>query len=108
MLPPMTMIADEPASTSPDNGAHARPRIFVSVAEQSADEHAAILARAFMDSVPDARFEGLAGPALRAEGVDDRLAFAGGDAHRVLRPHAAAIRGATRRYTLGAKWAIVV
>jgi len=66
----MTMIADEPASTSPDNGAHARPRIFVSVAEQSADEHAAILTRAFMDSVPDARFEGLAGPALRAEGVE--------------------------------------
>ncbi len=48
----------------------AAPRIFISVAEQSADEHAAALVRAFREKFPGARFAGLAGPALRAEGVE--------------------------------------
>lgn len=46
------------------------PRIFISVAEQSADEHAASLVRAFREFHPDATFHGLAGPALRAEGCE--------------------------------------
>ncbi len=44
------------------------PRIFVSVAEQSADEHAASLIKAFGALRPEARFEGLAGPAMQAVG----------------------------------------
>ncbi len=44
------------------------PRIFVSVAEQSADEHAAGLIEAFRVLRPEASFEGLAGPAMRAVG----------------------------------------
>ncbi|MBK8268577.1 MAG: lipid-A-disaccharide synthase [Planctomycetes bacterium] len=48
----------------------AGPRIFISVAEQSADEHAASLVRAFREFHPDATFHGLAGPALRAEGCE--------------------------------------
>ena len=46
------------------------PRIFVSVAEQSADEHAAGLLRAFRGLCPEADFCGLTGPALRAEGCE--------------------------------------
>lgn len=46
------------------------PRIFISVAEQSADEHAAALVRAFRQRHPEARFAGLAGPRLQAEGVE--------------------------------------
>jgi lipid-A-disaccharide synthase len=46
------------------------PRIFISVAEQSADEHAAALMRAFLENHPAARFNGLAGPALRASGCE--------------------------------------
>jgi lipid-A-disaccharide synthase len=42
--------------------------IFISVAEQSADEHAATLIRAFLEMHPGARFNGLAGPAMRAAG----------------------------------------
>lgn len=45
-------------------------RIFISVAEQSADEHAAALVRAFLERSPHTRFAGLAGPALRAAGCE--------------------------------------
>lgn len=44
------------------------PRIFISVAEQSADEHAATLIRAFRERRPGATFHGLAGPAMRSAG----------------------------------------
>ena len=43
-------------------------RIFISVAEQSADEHAAALIRAYKKLHRDCVFAGLAGPAMRAEG----------------------------------------
>lgn len=43
-------------------------RIFVSVAEQSADEHAAGLVREFHSRFPDTEFVGLAGPRMRAAG----------------------------------------
>ncbi len=46
------------------------PHIFVSVAEQSADEHAAKFAEAFRRLAPHATFGGLAGPALRAAGCE--------------------------------------
>lgn len=46
------------------------PRIFVSVAEQSADEHAATLFRALREFHPSATFHGLAGPALQREGAE--------------------------------------
>lgn len=42
--------------------------IFISAAEQSADEHAADLIRAFSAKHPGARFNGLAGPAMRDAG----------------------------------------
>jgi len=45
-----------------------KPRIFISVAEQSADEHAAALIRAFSDDHPEVAFHGLAGPAMQAAG----------------------------------------
>ena len=45
-------------------------RIFVSVAEQSADEHAAELIRAFRERHPGAVFSGLAGPAMQAAGCE--------------------------------------
>ncbi|HKQ47054.1 MAG TPA: lipid-A-disaccharide synthase [Phycisphaerae bacterium] len=44
--------------------------IFISAAEQSADEHAAALIREFTRLRPGARFCGLAGPAMRAAGCD--------------------------------------
>lgn len=46
------------------------PHIFVSVAEQSADEHAAKLVEAFRRRSPYAVFGGLAGPALQAAGCE--------------------------------------
>lgn len=46
------------------------PRIFVSVAEDSADIHAASLLRAARERLPDAEFYGLTGPRLRAAGVE--------------------------------------
>ena len=46
------------------------PRIFISVAEQSADEHAAAFIRAFRKSQPGAAFAGLAGPAMRSAGCE--------------------------------------
>ncbi|MBI5865966.1 MAG: hypothetical protein HZB38_15970 [Planctomycetes bacterium] len=45
-------------------------RIFLSVAEDSADIHAAALMRAARRSLPEARFEGLTGPRTRAEGAE--------------------------------------
>ena len=47
-----------------------RPKIFISAAEQSADEHAAALIRAFRDGHGEAAFSGLAGPAMRAAGCE--------------------------------------
>lgn len=44
------------------------PRVFISAAEQSADEHAARLILAFKAIAPGATFNGLAGPAMRSEG----------------------------------------
>jgi len=44
------------------------PTLFVSAAEQSADEHAAGLIRAFRALWPGAEFVGLAGPQMRAAG----------------------------------------
>lgn len=46
------------------------PRIFISVAEQSADEHASALIRAFRRRKPHAVFAGLAGPAMRTAGCE--------------------------------------
>ncbi len=69
--------------------AAAKPRIFVSVAEQSADEHAADVVRAFRELVPEATFAGLTGPALAAAGCDcftdmtERAAMAFGALKRV-------------------------
>jgi lipid-A-disaccharide synthase len=48
----------------------AAPRIFISVAEQSADEHAAAMISAFRREHPDAAFAGLAGPAMQAAGCE--------------------------------------
>ncbi|OWY71516.1 lipid-A-disaccharide synthase [cyanobacterium TDX16] len=52
-------------SMSQEPAAH---RIFISAAEQSADEHAAAFIRAYRASHPAATFAGLAGPAMRAAG----------------------------------------
>lgn len=65
----MTVTAEEPADPATESASAAAPRVFVSVAEQSADEHAALLVRTFCRDCPDAVFSGMAGPALRAEGV---------------------------------------
>jgi len=56
------------AAAIPDTRDALGPRIFISVAEQSADEHAAGLIEAFQLLRPGASFEGLAGPAMRAVG----------------------------------------
>lgn len=53
-------------TASPDKPA----RVFVSVAEDSADVHAAALVRVARDRLPHCRFYGLTGPRLRALGVD--------------------------------------
>ncbi len=45
-------------------------RIFISVAEDSADLHAAALVRAARTHLPQASFFGLTGPRLRGEGVE--------------------------------------
>ena len=45
-------------------------RIFISVAEDSADVHAASLVRRARELLPECRFYGLTGPRLRAAGVD--------------------------------------
>jgi len=46
------------------------PRVFISAAEQSADEHAAAFIRAFRQLRPDASFAGLAGPAMSGAGCE--------------------------------------
>jgi lipid-A-disaccharide synthase len=46
------------------------PRIFISVAEDSADVHAASLVRAAATHLPGATFHGLTGPRMRAAGVE--------------------------------------
>ncbi len=51
------------------SGHRTGPRIFISAAEQSADEHAAALIRAFQRRNPQAVFAGLAGPAMRDAGA---------------------------------------
>lgn len=48
----------------------AAPRIFISAAEQSADEHAASLISAYRREHPEASFAGLAGPAMQAAGCE--------------------------------------
>lgn len=48
----------------------AETRIFISVAETSADAHAAALMRQARQSLPDARFFGLTGPRTRAAGAE--------------------------------------
>jgi lipid A disaccharide synthetase len=45
-------------------------RIFISVAEDSADVHAAALVRRTVELLPDCHFYGLTGPRLRALGVE--------------------------------------
>lgn len=50
--------------------ARRQPRIFMSVAEQSADEHAAELIKAFRRLRPGARFYGLAGPRMRGQSCE--------------------------------------
>lgn len=55
-----------PNSTSADP--KTSPRVFISAAEQSADEHAAGLITAFRLRFPNASFTGLAGPRMRAAG----------------------------------------
>lgn len=65
------------------------PRIFISAAEQSADEHAAALIRAAKTRFPNATFTGLAGPAMREAGsgcfhdMTRRSAMAGAALRRV-------------------------
>lgn len=44
------------------------PLLFISAAEQSADQHGASLIRAVLRQSPDARFVGVAGPKMRAAG----------------------------------------
>lgn len=64
------MATDDHAALTAPTPTGDAPRIFVSVAEQSADEHAAMLLRSFRQLAPDAAFSGMAGPALRAEGAE--------------------------------------
>src|ERR1051326_829448 len=45
------------------------PRVFISVAEASADRHAAELVRALREIRPDTMFEGIGGPSMREAGV---------------------------------------
>jgi lipid-A-disaccharide synthase len=51
-------------------------RIFISVAENSADLHAAALIRAAGRRIPNAQFEGLTGPRMRAAGAKTVVDFA--------------------------------
>lgn len=60
----------------------ARPRILVLAGEASGDHHAAHVVRELKERVPQARFVGLGGPDLEAQGVEllaglDRLAVMG-------------------------------
>lgn len=57
-------------SRNPRMDAPAPPRVFISAAEQSADEHAAALIRAAQSLMGPIEFEGLAGPAMREAGCE--------------------------------------
>ena len=67
---PMHTHGPDMPTPNPDNSDSAPKRIFISVAEQSADEHAAAFIRAFHKTQPDAQFVGLAGPAMQAAGCE--------------------------------------
>jgi lipid-A-disaccharide synthase len=69
------------------------PRVFISVAEDSADLHGASLVRAARGLLPGVTFEGFAGPRMQAEGV---AALAD------LTQHAAMLAGAVK--LLGRGW----
>lgn len=56
------------AVTTPAVTASEGPLIFISAAEPSADVHGASLIRAVQRACPEARFAGVAGPAMRAAG----------------------------------------
>jgi lipid-A-disaccharide synthase len=60
--------AKPPGSASDGPPASGRPLIFISAAEQSADLHGAALIRATRQLRPSARFVGVAGPRMVAEG----------------------------------------
>lgn len=49
------------------------PRIWISAGETSGDLHGQLLVRALREQNPNARFMGMAGPAMRAEGVEPIL-----------------------------------
>lgn len=57
-------------------GVNGPRRVFISVAEDSADVHAAALVRAAATHLPDCTFYGLTGPRLRALGVPTTFDFA--------------------------------
>jgi lipid-A-disaccharide synthase len=50
------------------------PSIWISAGETSGDLHGQLLVRALREQCPEARFLGMAGPAMRAEGVEALLA----------------------------------
>lgn len=56
--------------TGPRMDAQHPPRVFISAAEQSADEHAAAFITAARNLLGPIEFEGLAGPAMRAAGCE--------------------------------------
>lgn len=75
------------------------PLIFISVAEHSADVHAARLAAALRTRLPGVRLRGLTGPRLRAVGVETVFDFAAhaamiGGILKVLGPARRALRAA--------------
>ncbi len=49
------------------------PRIWINAGETSGDLHGQLLVRALRERCPDAQFLGMAGPAMRAEGVEPIL-----------------------------------
>ncbi len=49
------------------------PAIWINAGETSGDLHGQLLVRALRDRCPGARFTGMAGPAMREEGVEDLL-----------------------------------
>ena len=49
------------------------PTIWINAGETSGDLHGQLLARALREQCPDARLLGMAGPAMREEGVEARL-----------------------------------
>ncbi|NLW80924.1 MAG: lipid-A-disaccharide synthase [Desulfovibrionales bacterium] len=49
------------------------PTIWINAGETSGDLHGQLLVQALREQCPDARFLGMAGPAMRAEGVEAKL-----------------------------------